>query len=185
MWTSDPDIVASTWAQTRYVMLQYVDKSSKDSTHWVISTAVDQDVFLLIPNPKAMRSFLTHPLCHFAPFLLVWLYVKCSCLSELSLWLLTHLLCFKPKKSHTAEKLQNVTLTIIHMEILWLILVCHGVMCYLLFQAMLPLFQADFFGPHQLQSFLRNGVLQPLHTFNPRCPRRLPKLPLVSTHPLI
>lgn len=59
------------------------------------------------------------------------------------------------------------------------------VLRYLLLQAVFPLFQADFFGSHELQSFFGNGVLQTLHAFDRRCPRRLAELPLVGAHPLV
>lgn len=56
---------------------------------------------------------------------------------------------------------------------------------YLLLQGMLLLFQADFFGPHQLQSFFGDCVLQPLNAFHRGCPRGFAKLLVVSTHPLV
>lgn len=80
------------------------------------------------------------------------------------------------------ESLALVSLSSDHSEDTHLGL--HDVL-YLLLQAVFPLFQADFFGPHQLQCFFGDGVLQPLHALDRCCPCRLAKLPLISTHPLI
>lgn len=56
---------------------------------------------------------------------------------------------------------------------------------YLVPQRVLLLLQADLFGSHQLQRFLRRGVLQLFQALHRRGPRRFAKLLLVCSHALV
>lgn len=118
-------------------------------------------LFTPLQAVEGMRSFLLHCL-YLPPFL--------TSQTSLSSWYL-----FLVASSSPDSKIKHVSIS-----------VKLGVaLLYLLLQGMFLLFQADFFGPHQLQSFFGDCVLQPLDAFHRCCPREFAKLLLVGAHPLV
>lgn len=118
-------------------------------------------LFTPLQAVEGMRSFLLRCL-YLPPFL--------TSLTSLSSW---YLLLVASSSPHSKIKPVSISVEL-----------CVALL-YLLLQGMLLLFQADLFGPHQLQGFFGDCVLQPLHALHRCCPRGFAKLLLVGAHPLV
>lgn len=158
-------LLDATWApvltkQFSFNRIWHINASTQQSfpvSHFQCSRML----FTALQAVEGMRSYLLHCL-YLPPFL--------TSQTSLSSWYL-----FLVASSSPHSKIKHVSISV---EL------CVALL-YLLLQGMLLLFQADFFGPHQLQSFFGDRVLQPLDALHCRCPRGFAKPLLVGAHPLV
>lgn len=146
--------------QLRFNRIWHINASAQQSlpvSHFQCSRML----FTPLQAVEGMRSFLLHCL-YLPPFL--------TSQISLSSWYLFLVACSSPH-----SKIKHVSISVDPCVAL----------LYLLLQGMFLLFQADFFGPHQLQSFFGDCVLQLLDAFHCCCPCGFAKLLLVSAHPLV